>query len=168
MEVLYARVLDLLDREREHLILFDFENLYPCMREKDEILSALRALDRDRLRIQDNFAAVMDLNASTLSLKDMAELIREQGGDAAVEADRLLRLRARLQTVIGALTAKVGRNSKFLTLSIGHLQTVATNVTSLLAGKQTDSGKKRPNTYTGKARLAQPTEARGGLVQKRF
>lgn len=165
MCVLYQRVLHLLDNEKNQLILLDFENLYPVMREKDEILTALRALDKDRLRIQDQCAMVMGYDAAELTLRGLADLLIAEGGPSYELGQRLGQLRQRLAEVIADVSVKINRNKKFIERSVASLQSVAGHLSRALAGKHSrNSG---TGTYTGRARL-EKNENTGSIVEKRL
>lgn len=166
MLVLYERVLDLLDRERTQLILLDFENLYPVMREKDEILAALRALDKDRLRIQDQCALIMGQDPLEITLRKIGELLIEEGSSSETLGRNLLNLRLRMATVIEVLRERVGRNQNFIEKSVASLQSVAGHLSRSVAGKSTR--KNKVGTYTGKAKIAVDPEQSGSIVEKRL
>jgi flagellar biosynthesis/type III secretory pathway chaperone len=169
MIVLYERCLDVMARERNTLVLVDFDALLESIREKDEILAAIRGLDRDRLRIQDEFAIVMDTPVNDLTLRLLAENLQKQGGDAKLAGDRLLSLRRRLAAVIEVLGEKVKHNKVFVDRSIQNLQEVAAHWSSVVLGKSRDSaGSRRTLTYTEKARMSTQSDATGSLVERKF
>jgi len=167
MNVLYLRCLEILERERHLLIMLDFENLISVMREKDESLAALKALDRDRLRIQDHFAIIMQVDAGTLTLRRIGEVLVEEGGASLTMGWRLLELRTQLETVVGQLKERIQRNSHFIEKSVSNLQGVAANLSAAYAGRLRPKNTKSA-TYTGKAKMAPKAEQIGSIVEKRF
>lgn len=170
MDVLYGRMFDLLTRERRCLIEFNFDELLIEMREKDEILAALRALDRDRLRIQDQFAILMNKSSDEISLRSLAEMLIEQGGNSVDQGMRIMQLREKVAASVAALRDKVERNNDFIERSISNLQGIASRYIEAAQGRPSGAkgGKKGSNVYTGKAKYQSPAAATGTIVEKRF
>lgn len=167
MDVLYHRAIELLTREKNALIIFDYDELYKLFREKDEVLTAVRALDKDRLKVQDLFAALNKKKSEEVSLKTLAEHLIFLGGDAEVTGKRLLALRNKLAETIEKLRHKIGLNSSFVEKSIQNLHGIAEHFSASISGRQS-SGKKSPNVYTGRGKIEQKAPASGGLLEKRL
>lgn len=167
MHVLYSRALDLLDRERQLLIRLEYELLFETLREKDEILSALRGLDKDRLRLQDQISMKARQDFGGASLKEIAEYLGSQDAILKDGSVRLLRLREKLTKTLAELTAKVDRNRTFTENSIVSLRRVAEHMNSQLQGRVAPQGKKS-RTYSDKAKIAAPHVASGQLIEKRY
>ena len=167
MDVLYLRAINVLESEKRSLIVLDYETLYAAIREKDEILAAIRGLDRDRLRIQDQFATVMDLDAEVVSLKTIGEALISQGASAEVDGRRLLVLRERLGKTLAALKEKLGSNRNFIERSIENLKGIAENLSEKITGKPGRSTR-ASGVYTGKARYEQNKSHAGHLIEKRL
>ncbi len=167
MRVLYERCLELLDRERKSLIQLDFDTLFPIMREKDEVLSAIKAMDKQRLKSQDHFAMIMQKNASDLSLKNLAEILISEGGEGVEAGWKLLAHREALQNLIQTLTERVKRNNHFIEKSMHTLQGAAANLATALTGKANRAAA-ASKTYTGKGKVAAAVEAPGSIMEKRL
>lgn len=168
MEILYGRCLEILERERRFLILMDFDNLFVVMREKDEVLAALKALDRDRLRTQDVLAAIMQTSAAELTLKTLGESLVNEGGNSLEAGWRLLAQRERLNALIDQLKIKLHRNNLFIEKSMNNLQQVAAHLSALVAGKSSKPVGPLAKTYTGKAKMTTPNENAGSIMEKRL
>ena len=168
MNALYQRVMGLLARERQALIDTDYENLYVYLREKDEILSAIRALDKDRLRIQDYFAILFDRDANDLSLNEIAMVLITEGA-AAAEGERLLGLREKLLSTVKELRDRVEHNKVFLEKSIENLRGIAENLARTVKVGGSPAPAKTSQLYNQKAKVSTNTPDRtGALVEKRF
>lgn len=168
MNVLYDRLLGILERERLSLIAMDFDTLLTDMREKDEIVSALRGLDRDRLRIQDQFAIIMGRDPESLSLRTICEELMEQQGADVETAAKLMDLRERVAATVGALKGKIETNSVFIEKSVENLQGIAASFSAAITGKSTNPAKKGMNVYNGKAKFQQSNAPTGTLMEKRL
>lgn len=168
MNVLYDRMLGILGRERQALIQLDFETLLQEMREKDEIISALRGLDKDRLRLQDQFAIIMGVDPETLSLRSLCEALMEQGGSAVEVAARLMALREKVAGSMAVLREKIESNTVFIEKSVENLQGIAATCSAAMTGKSGPSNKKGSNIYNGKAKFQQEVTPTGTLVEKRL
>ena len=170
MIVLYDRCLEILNRERSDLVAVDFASLLDTLREKDEVLEALRALDRDRLRIQDSFAMIMDQDPQKITLKFLAESLVEQGGDAQIIGQRLLVLRRNLVAVIGALSEKVLQNKIFVDRSLKNIREVAEIMGQAVTGSASKkNGNKKSAIYTKNAQVSQAGDSgKGSLVERSY
>jgi flagellar biosynthesis/type III secretory pathway chaperone len=170
MIVLYDRCLEIMTRERDDLVSVDFEALLNTLREKDEILEAIRALDRDRLRIQDEFAMVMEKKSSELTLKILGEALVSQGEDAARAGQRLLTLRRQLAAQIEELSHRVVQNRSFVEKSMENIREVAAIVGQAVSGRANpQKSAQKSSVYTKKAQVS-PAGApdKGSLVERRF
>lgn len=167
MLALYQRVNEVLVRERRALVEFDFEMFFELFKEKDEVLSAIRALDKDRLRIQDHFGLVMDRPSHEISLRVVGEALSAQGGDAEILGRRLLTLRDHLAAVMDATRHCVLNNKTFTERSIKNLQEVASHITSLATGRGPRK-KSSSSVYTKKAKSQVELGNSGTLVEKRY
>lgn len=168
MAVLYERMIALLGRERTALIALDFETLMTEMREKDEILAALRGLDKDRLRIQDQFAIVMGRDPEQVTLRNLAESLLEQGGSARELGIMLLEKRERIAAVMAELQDKVEANSRFIEKSVENLQGIAGHLSAIVTGKPVKGGR-ASGTYNGKAKYqSQDGSQTGTIMEKRL
>lgn len=167
MLALYERVHDILVRERRALVEFDFEFLLVIVREKDEVLSTIKALDRDRLRIQDHFSLVMDKPSDQLTLRFLGSALVEQGSDAEVLGRRLLTLRQHLSARMEAVRGTIDSNKIFIEKSVHNLQMIASHVTQLVSG-QKPKGKKGSAVYNKKAKSSLEVAESGSLVEKRY
>lgn len=163
MAVLYERTVGILEREKQALISFDFENILEVAREKDEVHSVLRSLDEDRLRIQDQFALIMQKNLEEVSLSFLAEALREH---LPLEAKRLQQLRHELQEKIEVLRSRLKINKAFTEKSIENLQMIAANLSSVMRGGVSKS--KPVETYTGQGVKKSSSQASGSIVEKRM
>jgi hypothetical protein len=168
MNVLYNRVLMLLDLEKQQLIRLDYENLYLSFREKDEILSAIRGLDKDRLKIQDQFSIVMGIRADELTLKKMSEALISQDPISAKDGEHLLRIRNELEETLAKIKSKINLNNQFIEKSVENLRGIAETVTSAMSGEKPSVKKAKSGIYTGRAKIEQKSPSRGKLVEKRL
>ena len=166
LDVLYLRAHEILGREKHALIQCDFEGVLISVNEKDEVLSAIRALDRDRLRIQDQFALVMDRSPEEVSLKFIGEQMVLAGGEGGKIGARLLVLRDQLGKTIDSVRQKIELNRDFIEHSVDNLRSVAASVTATIHGRSIRQ--KAPNVYTGKARIEQKKEQTGSILEKRL
>ena len=166
MNVLYERMLGILAREKTALISLDFDAILLEMREKDEIVSAVRGLDRDRLRIQDQFAIVMGRDAEELTLRTLAEELMTQGGSAVEAGMRLMELRSKLNGTVEALKERIASNKVFIERSVHNLQGIAATLTQTIASKPSNGGNLK--TYNGKAKYQKAPGQTGTIVEKRF
>jgi hypothetical protein len=166
MHSLYQRALELLKVEKDSLVKLDFEKLYSELREKDEVLSILRRLDKERLKIQDHFAMVNSLNPADVTLKMMAEALVSQGGETARMGDRLMGLRARIQEVVEEIRERIALNEAFIEKSVSHLRGIAETFTQVLNSEP--EAPKPHSTYTGKKKVQKTPQAPGKLLEKRL
>ena len=167
MDVLYGRVTLLMEKEKQALIAFDYNRFYVLLREKDELLSAIKALDKDRLRIQDQFATLMDKDSNEVSLKFLADAFVSQGGPAEADGLRLLALRAKLAKTIDSLSAKLVTNVNFIERSVENLRGIAEHMAEAISGKPGASSRKN-DVYTGKAKYQANTPNTGQILEKRL
>jgi flagellar biosynthesis/type III secretory pathway chaperone len=165
MDALYGRVLGLLEREREALIRLEYEQLFSVVREKDEVLSAIRGLDRDRLRLQDFFAAVMDLGSEEVTLKTVGDNLVASGD--LEYGNRLLALRESLGKTVELVRQKVDRNKSFIEKSVENLQKIAANLSAALTGKPGKQSRKS-NVYDRNKRYEDTTAHKGAILEKRL
>ena len=168
MNVLYERLLGILQREKNALVLMDFESLLAETREKDEVVAALKALDRDRLRIQDQFAIVMDRDPATLTLRDLAEALIEQGASARDMGIVLMDLRSRMNHTVEQLRDRIRVNNNFIEKSISHLQGIAAHVSQAISGARNRGAGKAAGVYTGKAKVQEGPGQTGTILERRF
>jgi hypothetical protein len=166
MEGLYGRMLDILSREKSALIAMDFETVLVEAREKDEIVSAIRGLDRDRLQMQDQFSVLMGMDPETVTLRSMAEDLIEQGGSSREIGVLLMERRESLGRVVDSIREQVNRNTVFIERSIRNLQGIASTVTSALAGRTVPNHKKT-SLYNKSAKVHTASAPSGTLVEKR-
>ncbi|MBP7844513.1 MAG: flagellar export chaperone FlgN [Proteobacteria bacterium] len=166
MQVLYGRVIELLDREREALISFDFNLILTLLREKDEILSVIKALDQDRLRIQDQFAIIMNRKADDISLRVLIDELKEQ---VPLEAKRLSQLRNDLALVISLVTRKVESNKEFIEASVDNLRQIASHLSEAIRGvREPVKAREQSQVYTGKGKVKDSKSVGGSLMEKRL
>ncbi len=170
MHVLYDRCLEILTRERNDLVAADFSTLLETLREKDEVLEALRALDRDRIKIQDEFSIVMEKNPEELTLKILAEALVTQGGDAEIIGKRLLVLRRNVSAIIGALEEKVKHNKVFVEKSLENIRDVASVMSLAMSGQSSAKVQaKKSSVYTQKAQVSTSGDSnKGTIVERRY
>jgi len=166
MNVLYERALALLERERGALVRLDYEELFRLIREKDEVLGAIRGLDRDRLRHQDVFAVVMNHDPDTITLRTIGEALIEQGDEAS--GVRLLELRDRMARTMDHLRDRIELNGRFIEASVMNLQGIATNLVNAYTGKAPKTSKKGGGVYNDKKRYEDDQKGRGALVERRL
>jgi flagellar biosynthesis/type III secretory pathway chaperone len=170
MEALYARILPLLDRERLSLVELNYERLYQELAEKDEILAALRRLDRERLRFQDHFASLTGRPASEISLRWMGEHFISMGGQDSEVGARLLSRRERIEALVGQLTERIQRNARFIERSVKNIRSMAQDISDALGHTQNASGDERSSashqTYSSKAKVKKAPQKSGALVSK--
>lgn len=167
MVSLYHRVFEILDKERSALIALDHESMYSLLKEKDEILSAIRALDKDRLRIQDYFATIQGKDASEITLLSLGQSLMLQGGGAEKLGSMLLQKRNILTDLIDQLKSRIERNARFIEKSVENLRSIAENLSASVSGKSGAQAKKA-GVYTDKAKYQQQQGATGSLVERRL
>jgi flagellar biosynthesis/type III secretory pathway chaperone len=167
MEVLYQRAIDLLGREKAALVILDYEEIYRLFKEKDEVLTAIRALDKDRLKVQDLFAALNRKNPEDVTLKTLAEHLIFLGGDSSRVGQRLLALRNKLAETVEQLRQKIVLNQSFVEKSIENLQSIAEHLSANLVGRAHPE-RKKTNVYTGRGKIEQKANQSGGLLEKRL
>ncbi len=170
MFVLYERALLLLESERKALVAMDFEILYTHLREKDEVLSAIRALDKDRLKIQDQFAMLWNRKPEEVTLKVLGEYLISEGDPQAQLGEQLLYLRSRLSTLIEQLKDRVGSNKMFIETSVKTLRGIAEEISSTISGEKEIGAPSEPkvSSYTGKGKYQKPKGRTGSIVEKRY
>jgi hypothetical protein len=166
MQVLYTRVLEILEREKQALIAFDFEAILLSLREKDEILSVIKALDKDRLRIQDQFAIIMNRDPEEVSLAFLINALKEQ---IPLEAKRLSQLRGDLGLAVDLVARKVESNRVFIEASVNQLKQIAAQLSDSFRGSVTrTTAREQSKVYTGKGRMRDVDASKGALVEKRL
>ncbi|NCN27014.1 flagellar protein FlgN [bacterium] len=164
MSVLYDRTVGILEREKLSLITFDFEHILEVLREKDEVLGVLRSLDEDRLRIQDQFALIMQKDNREVTLRFLTIALKEH---LPIEARRLSELRSELESRIDVVKSRIRINKSFTEKSIKNLQMIASNLNAAIRGRAKGSSKS-VRTYTGKAKVCESKQEIGSLVEKRL
>jgi flagellar biosynthesis/type III secretory pathway chaperone len=167
MLVLYERVLSCLEQERRSLIALDYETLQTTLIEKDEVIAALRALDRDRLRLQDQCAILLDRRSADVTLKDLAEAMLELGGAERELGMRLMDLRGRVLVAVDRVKEKVLSNQGFLEKSIENLRGIAEHLSSALTGRPGPASR-QSGVYTAGAKYQKSQTHTGGLLEKRL
>jgi len=165
MDALYARVLEILERERQALIRLDYETLFKAIGEKDEVLGAIRGLDRDRLRLQDYFAIVMGIEPDEITLRLIGENL--VANDDAENGNHLLVLRASLGKTIEIVRQKVERNKEFIERSVDNLQKIAANLSAAVTGKPGKNSRKS-NVYDKHKRYEDTVVHKGAILEKRL
>ncbi len=165
MHSLYVRAMELLNSEKNSLVKLDFEKLYSELREKDEVLAILRRLDKERLRVQDHFAMINGINPAEVTLKMMAEVLVNEGGDNARLGYRMLGLRTQIQMVVEQIKDRIRINNTFVEKSVEHLRGVAETMTMVANPTQETKSHK---TYTGKKQVQQSAKASGKILEKRL
>jgi flagellar biosynthesis/type III secretory pathway chaperone len=165
MAKLYERAIDLLEKEKACLVNLDFETLTTHLREKDEILTALRALDKDRLRIQDQFAIMWDKDPVDLSLKSLAQELIEMGPEFESEGRRLLIKRDQILQLVEKLQERIDANEGFIEKSIDNVKGIAEHIAQTITG-QPGSASRKTGIYTGKAQYKKTTEHKGSILRK--
>jgi len=168
MEVLYQRAIDVLSKEKQYLIVLDFDSLYTALREKDEILAAIKGLDRDRLRIQDQFATVMDFDPKNVDLKLIAEELLLQDQISRQVGSRLLGLREKLQKTIEVLKEKIEFNKGFIEKSVENMRGIAEHFSAAVTGRKPSGPKAHKQVYTDKAKYQESSGQTGSLIEKRL
>jgi hypothetical protein len=167
MEGLYLRALVLLEKERGSLVRMDFESLHIEMREKDELLSLLRRLDRDRLRIQDSFAQIWGKPVAEVALRDIAQVLIDEGGDSAEAGARLMDLRDRIEAVVGRLKERIQSNGRFIEKSVQNLRSVAESMGQIAQSRQGGgANKKLSKTYGSKKQIVEQVQPSGSILEK--
>ncbi len=167
MLVLYERVLRCLELERRSLIALDYDSLQTVLMEKDEVISAIRAMDRDRLRLQDQCAVVLDRHSSEVTLKLLAELLLERSGSDRELGMRLMDLRGRVLDCVQRVRERVQANQGFLEKSIENLRGIAEHLSAAITGKPGPASK-QSGVYTAGAKYQTSTAHTGGLLEKRL
>lgn len=166
MEPLYLRVYDILQKEREALIQLDYEKIYESLVEKDEVISVLRTLDTERLKLQDEISALLNLKSSDLNLKQISDLIKDQMPELS---SRLLVLRTQVNQRISNVVDRVTVNRSLIEKSVKNLQEIAKNLTRAIAGTSDEAGgKSEHGTYDVKAKYSGPKQSSGSLVRKQL
>jgi hypothetical protein len=167
MNVLYMRAIEILEREKRALVLFDYEELYILFKEKDEVLTAIKALDKERLKIQDLYAALSKKDSVSTTLLSMAQDLISEGGDSEKTGRHLLVLRNILAETVEILRQKIDSNRGFIEKSVANLRSVAEHVSSNGTGRSGQQMTKAP-VYTGKGKFKQNEGNKGGLLEKRL
>ena len=169
MEALYVRVLPLLDKERNSLMELNYERLYAELSEKDEVLTTLRRLDRERLRFQDHFAQVSGKPAEEISLRYLGEYLISLGGDEAELGMTLLARRERVEILIEKIKDAVARNGRFIEKSVKNIRVMAQDISQAM-GHSSDlaeeSSASKHQTYSAKAKVKKTPQKPGSLVSK--
>lgn len=164
MEGLYARVLPLLDSEKRSLIEMSFEKLYEEMKEKDEILTLIRKLDKERLSIQDHFSSLNDVPREKMTLKFFADSLVEGDEEDRKLAHKLLASRERIQKLIESTKLKIMSNEKFIVKSVGHLRGLAEAVNQATQPQSQAGAGKKYSTYGKNAKIKQADKTPGSIV----
>jgi flagellar biosynthesis/type III secretory pathway chaperone len=167
MAKLYERAIDLLEKEKACLVNLDFETLTSHLREKDEILAALKALDKDRLRVQDQFAILWDRDTADLTLKSLAEGLLGMGPELEIEGQKLLRKRKEILSLTQKLKDRILLNEGFIEKSIENVRGLAEYISETLTG-QPGVANRKGGIYTGKAQYKKTTEHKGSILHKTF
>jgi hypothetical protein len=166
MFTLYQRAMELLDAERKSLAKMNFEELYAELREKDEVLSILRRLDKERLKVQDHFAMLNRLDPSEVTLKFIGDHLVQEGGASAVLGNRLLLIRARIQGVVAKIKERVSVNETFIEKSVQNIRALAEIYTQAFTN---ESPSRAPlTTYTGKRVIQKAPQSAGKILEKRL
>lgn len=164
METLYLRVYEMLASEREALVQLDYEKIYEVLVEKDEIISVLRSLDAERLKLQDQLSILLGLSTSDINLKEIAERISLSLPELS---RRLMSLRSLVNQRIALVTERIATNRTLIDKSVKNLQDIAKNLSRALSGAETQSGAEH-GTYDGKAKYSSPKTGSGSLVRKQL
>jgi flagellar biosynthesis/type III secretory pathway chaperone len=169
MEALYARVLPLLDNERSALVELNYERLYAELAEKDEVLSALRRLDRERLRFQDNFAMISGKPAAEISLRFIGEYLISEGGQEAELGTTLLARRERIEALVERIQQAVARNGRFIEKSVKNIRMMAQDIAQAIGSTNEapeDRNAAQHQTYGAKGKVKKAPQKSGTLVSK--
>jgi len=169
MEILYGRILPLLDKERSSLIELNYERLYVELSEKDEILSAIRRLDRERLRFQDHFATISGKPSGEITLRWIGEYLLSEGGFEAELGAGLLARRERIEAVVAQVTERVERNGRFIAKSVQNIRSIAQDISEVLghsSESNDDRNQANHQTYSSKAKVKKPAQKSGAIVSK--
>ncbi|NCN40157.1 flagellar protein FlgN [bacterium] len=166
MHSLYARALPILDLERKSLIEMNFERLYQEMREKDEILSTIRKLDKERLKIQDYYAMINEVPSAGVTLKYFADTLLEGGEGDRELGRRMLVIREKIQSLIEKTKLSVKQNERFIEKSVSNLRGLAQAITdSIETGREKSETSPSKNTTYGKnAKVTKQQGQSGRLV----
>ncbi len=171
MESLYQRVLPLLDSERSALAALDYQKLYAELSQKDEILSMIRRLDRERLRFQDHFSALSGKPSSEITLRWIGEYLISLGGEQAELGTGLLARRERIEALVDEIKARIQRNGRFIEKSMQNIRKIAQNLSDNLGHSQESPEERVSNShqvYTGKAKVKKSEQRPGTLVSKQL
>lgn len=166
MHTLYERAAELLDSERNSLAKMNFEALYAELREKDEVLSIIRRLDKERLKFQDHFAMINGLDPAAVTLKTIGDSLVEQGASSVALGNRLLAVRARIQNIVFQIKERVALNESFIDKSISHIRGLAEIYSQAFSSEA--PGKKQHSTYTGKRVVQKAPQTSGKILEKRL
>jgi flagellar biosynthesis/type III secretory pathway chaperone len=168
MESLYARVIPLLDKERSSLVEMNYERLYIELKEKDEILALLRKLDRERLRIQDYFAALTGTSAAAVTLRSLGEMLIDHGGPDAELGARLLAQRERIECLVNEIRRRIESNGRFIDKSVKNLRGLARILSESTQPQDESEIPPHHQTYTVKARVKKAPQKSGSIVTKQL
>jgi flagellar biosynthesis/type III secretory pathway chaperone len=168
MEHLYARIPALLDKEKKSLIEMNFESLYIELAEKDEILSTIRKLDKERVRIQDSFATLNSLSPQDVNLKVIADHMIESGGPDADLGMSLMGYRERISSFVVEIQGRLYKNQVFIEKSVKNIRGLAQAVAEVMGQSQSGDLPSQHQTYTGKAKVKKPSQKSGSIMTKQL
>ena len=72
---LYRSLLDLYDEERRSLLAFDLEGIATSAKKKENLILKIKILEEQRQRILDDISGLLDLDASALSITQLAQKV---------------------------------------------------------------------------------------------
>lgn len=148
---LYRQLLDLVRKEKQLLIDADMEKLLENNENKENLLFKIKSIDGMRARYAADLAALVQADAETPRLLDIAKHV---GG---AEGERLRVIHSALDLLIKRLSTLNKENEEVAQSALRNLGGALNNIKDTLSGKK---------TYGGKGQVQRGPEQAGHFVSK--
>lgn len=148
---IYRQLLELIRREKEHLIKTEIEKIEECTKQKEAYLLRLKSLDALRAKYAMDLAEQLGLDPSQPRLLELARMI---GG---ARADKLRSVHSALEILIKKIPEMNKENELYAQSALSHLKGALNNVRDTLAG---------PTHYKRQGMVQRGAEAAGSLIRR--
>lgn len=147
----YRQLLELIRKEKEHLIKSEIEKIEECTKQKELFLLRLKSLDALRAKYASDLAGQLGLDPAQPRL---LELARKIGGS---RADKLRSVHSALEILIKKIPELNRENEIYAQTALAHLKGALDNVRETLSG---------PSSYKREGLKNRGVEAAGSLIRR--
>lgn len=151
MTKFYRHMVDLLRKEKEHLLRAEIEKIEECTKQKEYYLNRLKSLDALRAKYASDLAEQLGLDPAQPRL---VELARKIGG---ARADKLRSVHSTLEILIKKIPELNRENEQYVQSALSHLKGAMDNVRETLSG---------PSTYKREGFKDRGSELAGSLIRR--